>query len=134
MTVAFDIDGTIFGGSLLAQDWDCPEQVLEHTYPWPQRCRVVPKRGTVFVTGRTEAVRDATTQQLEAAGFKEFTLLMQPFWRGWQALEYSKAAHLRSAGASAYVGDLPSDRRAAALADADFLTWNEYARRRRQLV
>ncbi len=82
-----------------------------------------------FLTGRSEALRDVTVQQLTAAGFRGVSerLDMQDAWGGWEALMQHKADHLVDWGAVLHVGDQDVDLEASMAAEVPFVHVDDFA-------
>lgn len=128
--LAFDLDGT-----LLAARWDTnynDPDALARLAPIPaavERLRALLRQGIpiLIVTGRTQAVRVTTEQQVKDLLGELVPIVFQDAWSGGRALITYKADALRVHRARLYVGDTIHDAHAAYLAGVPFMPAQAFA-------
>lgn len=124
MTIAFDLDGTLFEHAGNGPNYGDVAQLARSTRPMADRCwavrRIIEAGGRVdFVTGRGKVHRKHTLEALRRHVHPIVgpgQLHMQEVWTTYEAMAQFKAAVLNELGSTLYVGDHWADRQAAFLA------------------
>lgn len=131
LPIAFDLDKTLWHeppGYEGSEEWDAPDRIARVVPDSLAIARAVAlAHPIVFVSGRSEVVREAIQTRLNELGLPG-ALYLQQTWRGDSEMIGFKANVLRNTGAIVFVGDHASDAAAAERAGVAFVqaeTWRD---------
>jgi hypothetical protein len=122
--IGFDLDGTLleYKPGLDYDDELACAALQPHPGAFYKARSIVQVHEVCVITGRGEATRSITQNQVDWIFQRRVPLIMQEVFRGWDVLREFKAVKLVEMGCTHYIGDQDIDQAAARIAQVQF-TW-----------